>query len=282
MSEAAKPPFPRAGADTQREARRLIRWLLVPVLALLAVLSVLQYRQGFQEAERTLIRRADERAQDLLAKAQPALAHVHDVKRLLEEGWREPPAAPAALRQALRAWRPAQAPLHAPVDGWTLDAAPAELRARWGQLWWGSEQGDAPSDLWLNRFALLQRAASVAAEREPAFEGTYFVSVERNVSWSYPWVDTQEMLRAMGVDSLAAMDALRIQSFAPVLQRAASGGKEPLYPNTWGQAYVSQTHGRLVQSHVAPVVVEGRYLGEVSVDFRLEGLQALASRWQEP
>jgi hypothetical protein len=232
-------PAAQASSGTQREARRLIRWLLVPILGLLAVLSVLQYRQGLDDAEGELRRRADERAQELLALAEPAVAHVHDMRRLLEEAWDVPPAAPAELRSAVKPWgtQPSPGATHArvraapptpkPPDGWTLDAATPAQQERYGQLWWGSSQGEPPSDLWLNRFALLQRSARVVQERTPGFEGSYFVSVERNVSWSYPWTSTPQMLQAMGVDSLAALDALRVASFDGGAQRLTSVDRHP-------------------------------------------------------
>jgi signal transduction histidine kinase/ActR/RegA family two-component response regulator len=267
-----------AGSDTQHEARRLIRWLLVPILGLLAVLSFLQYQQGMDDAESVLQRRADERSQELLALARPATAHVHDMRRLLESSWDDPPSAPAELFPGLQAW-PLQAgvPPQA-IDGWTLDGASAPLRERWGQFWWGSMAGEAPDDTWVRRFALVQRHNRAASERSPGFEGSYFVSVERNVSWSYPWVDTPGMLKAMGVQTLRELDSLRIRSFQGTEAKLTP---ELIARGNWGQPYVSQIHGRLVQSHMAPVMVNGRYQGEVSVDFRLDTLQAVAELWQD-
>ena len=58
-----------AAAGTLRASRRLMWLLVVPVLALLGVLTTLQYQQRMAEAERDLLRRADERAQELEAIA---------------------------------------------------------------------------------------------------------------------------------------------------------------------------------------------------------------------
>ena len=60
-----------AGAGTRREALRLMWWLVVPVLVLLAVLSQLQYEQRFAHAERDLLVRAAARARELEALAVP-------------------------------------------------------------------------------------------------------------------------------------------------------------------------------------------------------------------
>jgi hypothetical protein len=81
------------GAGTLGAARRLMWMLVVPVLALLLVLSTLQYQERIADAERELLRHADERAQELDALARPAIAHVHDLRRLLEERWDDPPTA---------------------------------------------------------------------------------------------------------------------------------------------------------------------------------------------
>ena len=265
----------RAGAGTQSESLRLMWWLVLPVLLVLAVLTVVQYRQRLADAERGLLRRADAHAQDLLSLAQPAMAHVEDLRRLLELNWDEPPAlasGPQPVFDALR--HPAE---RARIDGWTLDAAPPAVRDLYGQIWWGSREGEHPDNLWLRRAALFQRMARVAHDRGPGFVGSFFVSLERNVSWSYPWVNTPQMLVSMGVDSLAALDRLRIESFEWSAARRAREGDRS---SAWGRPYVSQLDGQLVQSFFAGVVSDGRFRGEVSVDIRLDVLQHMAARWQ--
>ena len=80
-----------AGAATLRSVRSVVWWLVVPVMVLLAVLTLLQYWQRLGDAERELLRRADERAQELAAIARPAAAHVQDLRRTLELRWNDPP-----------------------------------------------------------------------------------------------------------------------------------------------------------------------------------------------
>jgi signal transduction histidine kinase/CheY-like chemotaxis protein len=267
----------RAGASTQQAARRLMWWLVVPVLALLAVLTVVQYQQRIQDVERSLSHRADERAQELQALARPAVDHISDLSRLLVLNWDDAPAVPPDMPAAFRPLRDPQQPQL--IDGWVLDEASPAQRERFGQIWWGSIQGDVPTERWLQRAALFQRAARVVLERAPGFEGSFFVATERNVSWGYPFVSTPPMLQAMGVDSLRALDALRIDSFVRARDAmAAPGGLQPY----WGPPYVSQLHGQLVQSHAAAVQVRGAYVGEVSVDYRLDALQTRAEVWQAP
>ena len=73
-----------AEGGTLQAARRLVWLLVVPVLLLLAVLSLLQYQQRMVDAKRDLMRRAGARAQELDALARPAMHHVHDLVRLLD------------------------------------------------------------------------------------------------------------------------------------------------------------------------------------------------------
>ena len=90
-------------AGTLAATRRLMWLLVVPVMLLLGVLTALQYRQGMEDAERELLRRASERAQELEAVARPSMAHVHDLRLMLEQRWHTPPDSGSALRRALSA-----------------------------------------------------------------------------------------------------------------------------------------------------------------------------------
>jgi len=282
-----------AGAATLRSARRLVWWLLVPVMALLAVLTLVQYQQRMTDAERELMRRAEERAQELAAVARPAMDHVHDLSRTLQARWNDPPDGGNALAAALVPQAAAPAPAasagtttsaasstatpRGAIDGWSMDGAPAALRDRFGQVWWAATDGTAPDALWLRRAQLFVEAARVVHERAPGFEATWFVAGEVNVSFGYPWVSTPHMLATMGLPSLQALDAPRRSGVARAEQDLA---RDPKDISFWGPPYVSQLNGELVQSHGAMVVVNGQYKGEVSLDFRLDALQRIAQAWQ--
>ena len=267
------------GAGTLGAARRLMWVLVVPVLALLLVLSTLQYSERIADAERELLRHADERAQELDALARPAMAHVHDLRRLLEDRWDNPPDSGPALRQAM-------APLPASdlqlpggrIDGWSLDAAAEPLRQRFGQVWWAPADGRDPEALWLRRAQAFVEAARVVQQRAPGFQATWFAAAEANISFGYPWVGTPQMLAAMGRPSLQALHAPR-QAGVQRAQRDLTG--DPNDITFWGTPYRSQLDGELVMSHGAFVLVGGRYRGEVSVDFKLDELQRAAQRWQD-
>ena len=277
--------FAPAGAATLRSARRLVWWLVVPVMLLLAVLTLLQYQQRLADSERELMRRANERAQELAAIARPAMDHVHDLRRTLQARWHDPPDGNSALQAALSVRRLAaagaataeSASTAGAVDGWSLDAAPEALRDRFGQVWWAPIDGRAPDALWLRRAQLFVEAARVVHERAPGFEATWFVAAEANVSFGYPWVATPRMLATMGLDSLQALDTPRLAGVSRAERDLARDPKDIVF---WGPPYVSQLNGELVQSHGAMVVVDGRYRGEVSLDFRLDALQRIAQGWQ--
>lgn len=246
----------------------------MPVLALLAVLSLLQYRQRLDEAERVLQQGVDERAQQLAAIARPAMDHVHDLRRALETRWDDPPDGGPALRGALAPW-----PAGARTDGWSLDAASEPLRRRFGQVWWAPTKGRPPDEIWVRRAQLFVEAARVVHERAPGFEATWFAAADANVSFGYPYIGTPRMLAAMGVSSLQALDAPRLAAVGRSERQLARDPKDTTF---WGVPYVSQLNGELVQSHGAVVMVDGRYRGEVSLDFRLDALEALATAWQAP
>ncbi len=261
-----------AEGGAQQSLRRLLWLLVVPVLALLAVLSLLQYEQRMVDAKRDLMRRAGERAQELDALARPAMHHVHDLVRLLEMQWDEPPDAGPGLAAALSpAWVAQE------LDGWSLDAAPLEVRRALGQVWWAPADRQPPQTLWLRRAQAFVQLARVVNERAPGFEAAWFVAGDVNVSFGYPWVSSQEMLAAMGRPSLRALEGMRVAGVQRALRRYDEGHHAKSF---WGEPYVGQLNGELVQSHITQIWRDGQYLGEVSVDIRLDAMQQQARRWQ--
>jgi len=262
------------GAGTLRAARRLLWLLVVPVLGLLAVLTTLEYLQRMQDAERDLLRRAEERAQELEAVVRPAMAHVQDLRAWLEQRWHDAPDAGPVLRQALQPRLVAGR-----ADGWSLDAANPAQRQRFGQVWWAEPDGREPEPAWLRRAQGFVEQARIVHQRAPGFEATWFAAAEANTSFGYPWVASERMLHTMGENTLVAINSVR--------QRAAQRSVEALARNPddttfWGPPYVSQLNGQLVMSHGAMVVVDGRYRGEVSLDFRLDDLQLRIAQWTTP
>jgi PAS domain S-box-containing protein len=262
------------GTGTLQAARRLLWLLAVPVLLLLGVLTALEYVQRMQDAERDLLRRAEERAQELESTVRPAMAHVQDLRTLLEQRWHEPPDSGPALRHALRPHIAGGQP-----DGWSLDAADAATREHFGQVWWADPAGREPEAAWLKRAQMFVEQARIVHRRAPGFEATWFAAAEENTSFGYPWVDTDRMLRSMGEPSLRALDAVRRSA----AQRSIDALKrDPNDITFWGAPYVSQLDGQLVMSHGAMVVVDGAYRGEVSLDFRLDELQRRIAQWAGP
>jgi two-component system NtrC family sensor kinase len=252
-------------------ARRLLWTLSVPVFALLGVLTVAQYRQGVHEFEQNLLARLDQRALELAQLARPATDHVHDLRELMLQRWHEPPDSGPALGLALGPRQHGTA-----ADGWTLDAAPGSVRARYGQVWWAQSDGRAPPAIWLHRAAAFVQHARVAHQRTPGFEATWFAAVGANTSFGYPWISTDRIVQAMGTPGLTAM--------APVREQASASSRQWLErhaPRTtwWGAPDVSQLHGQLVVSHGAMLLVDGVFVGEISVDFRLDALQQRVQSW---
>jgi len=262
------------GSGTLQAARRLLWLLAVPVLGLLGVLTALEYFQRMNDAERDLLRRAEERAQELEAVVRPAMHHVQDLRVMMESRWNDAPDAGPVLRQALQPHRSGSR-----SDGWSLDAAGPPLRERFGQVWWAEPDGREPEGPWLRRAQLFVEQARIVHQRAPGFEATWFAAAEVNSSFGYPWVNTDRMLGAMGETSLTAIDGARRRA----VQRSVDAlTRNPDDITFWGTPYVSQLNGQLVMSHGAAVVVDGRYRGEVSLDFRLDDLQRRIGQWSGP
>jgi len=261
--------LPRVPAGTPALARRLLWWLVVPVGLLLAALTARQFTARSAEAEREFAARLDERAQWLAELARPAAEHVQDLRRLLETHWHAPPDAGPALRRALRP--------RAAGDGYAIDGTDDGARERLGQFWWAPADGRAPDEVWLRRARVFLDTARIVHARTPGFEAAWFAAAEENLSFGYPWVETAGMLATMGVPSLRGLDAPRRAGVARAERDLAAN---PDGTDFWGVPYVSQLHGELVLSHGSAVILDGRYRGEVSLDFRLDTLQRLAQRWQ--
>ena len=265
-------------SDLAAPARRVLAaarcWmaaLALPVLALLAVLTALQYRQAMQQAERELLHQAGRHAQTLRQLAQPAIDHVHDLRALLQVQWPAPPDAGPALRQALQPQRAAGQP-----DGWSLDQASTAQRERLGQVWWASSDGQPAPEAWLQRAAGFVAQARVAHARAPAFEATWFAGTDTNTAFGYPWLPTSSITRAMGTPGLRAIAALRDEATGATRQWMSD---HPGQTTFWSPPAISQLHRQLVVSHGALVLIAGAYRGEVSVDFRLDALQQRAAAW---
>lgn len=273
-SAGADPRGTGPGVATLGATRRLIWLLVVPVLALLALLTALQYEERLADAARELQRRADEHAQELEAWSRPASSHVDDLHALLASHWHAPPDPGPELARLMTRHR-----AQGRDDGWSLDDADPAQRARHGQFWWESADGRQPDPLWTRRAALFNGLARVVHGRDPAFAATWFAAGDENTSFGYPWVATASMLRTMGAGSLREIDGPRQRGVERAQEELR---RDPLPPPFWGPPYVSQLDGQLVLSHGRMLVVDGRYVGEVSVDFRLDPLQERLSRWTPP
>jgi PAS domain S-box-containing protein len=223
------------------------------------------------QAETALRLRLAQRALDLEQLVRPATDHVHDLRALMLAHWFAPPDPGPALKQAmaprLHRGRP---------DGWTLDAASDAQKTRYGQVWWAPPDGSPPPELWLRRAAAFVEQARIAHQRAPGFEATWFAGTDTNTSFGYPHLATGRIVQALGTDGLTGIAPLRAQATASSL-----AWMKRLAPATswWGSPDVSQLHGQLVVSHGAMLLVEGAYVGEVSVDFRLDALQQRVATW---
>lgn len=251
--------------------RRLMAWFVAPMALLLLVLSALQYQQRMAEAEAALERAAQQNAQDLQLLARPAMDHVQDLRRLMEAVWEQPPDPGPALAQALQPQQRAGQP-----DGVAITGHSAGLQ--WGQVWWSASDGRPIEPLWLRRAAAFVSQARIAHARAPGFEATWFAGIDVNTSFGYPWISTDSILQSLGLSRMREIAALRALAAQRTRARLARQPAE----SHWGPPYASQLAGHLVVSHTAPVHAGGELVGEVSLDFRLDALQAGVRQWAQP
>ena len=279
-ASAAPTSDANPAARTLASTRRLALFLLIPVLALLGILALQQYRQSVHDAERESERRVDAYAQDLAALAIPAVMHISDLRAMMEAAWVDPPDPGPALAAALR-----PAPRGDAADGLSLDAADPRQRAAWGQVWWAEPGVAAPPDAWVRRAAVFAAVARAVHGRAPDFENSWFAAMDVNTSFGYPWVSTTQIRETMGVASLAAIAPLRARAAAASRARLAAATPSAGMASAasrWGPPYVSQLNGHLVVSHMAPVVADGDVVGEVSLDMRIDELQRRVDQWKRP
>ena len=262
------------GADpaisTLAATRRLIWLLVVPVLALLGVLTALQYWQHLREAESALSSAADDHAQDLATLARPAIDHVHDLQAMLESDWLAPPDAGPDLRQAL-----SQRQVDGKPDGWTLDDAPEAARRRFGQVLWTEADGPPP-DIWLRRARAFVDQARIVHLRAPGFEASWFLAYNAPMSMGYPWQPISKVLETYGERRLVALNPLRAVGAA---EERAWLDKHPGVTSQWGPANVTDLGGHLIVEHSALVVVGGELQGDVILDYRIDELQRRVVEW---
>jgi len=269
-------------ARTLASTRRLAAWLLVPVLALLAILSILQLRQSVHDAERESERQVDAYAQELALLATPAVMHIRDLRSVMEAAWDAPPDPGPALADAMR---PAPAASSTDSDGLSLDGATAAQRDAWGQVWWAEPGVPMPPVAWTRRAAVFAAMARAVHGRAPDFENSWFAAMDVNTSFGYPWVSTTQIRETMGVPTLSGIAPIRAKAaLASRTRLIASLVPAPMAsaPSRWGSPYVSQLDGHLVVSHIAPVVVHGGVVGEVSLDLRIDALQRRVDLWKRP
>ncbi|TDP59696.1 response regulator [Roseateles toxinivorans] len=267
-------PTTQGGHEAARmlASTRRFMWLLAaPLLALLALLMVTQYRQQHDAVVQSLERRGEAHARELSELVQPAVNHVRDLRRLMEQLWARPPDHGPGLRQALQARQHEGRP-----DGWTLDGADAATRERLGQLLWYQPDGSAPDAQLLRLAQSFVAQARVVHARSPGFVASWLLPADAAMSVAYPWFPSATAISSMGETALYGLAPYRRSGSQ---ERREWALKHPDIASFWTPPYVDDASALLTVSHLAPVMVDGEFRGEILLDFRLSALQALVERW---
>ena len=270
LPRSATPAPPTTGGAFG-EARRLMALLVLPVLTLLGVLMVTQYRQQRDHVHEDVVRADAEHARALAALVQPAIDHVRDVSTLMSLMWEAPPDHGPGLREALRPRR-----LEGRADGFTLDDASSQDRERYGQVLWYDPAGTPPPDHLLRLAHSFVAEARVVHRRAPGFVASWLLPADAAMSVGYPWFPSKTAIDSFGERSLLALAPLRAGGSQ---ERREWVRRNPNVASFWTPPYFDDASAQLTVSHLAPVMVRGEFKAEVLLDFRLSDLQALIAPW---
>ncbi|MEW6120406.1 MAG: cache domain-containing protein, partial [Pseudomonadota bacterium] len=266
--DAPHPEQDRRQRPDHRLTRRY-RWLLfaitLPLFLVVLTLATTQYRDQRTQLLDELARSLDNHAISLDSLAQQAGDHVQRMKSWYESVPHAPSDEVRALRQYLR---PRLSSSGAP-DGWSLDALPASLRKRNGQVLMPSTHPRMPldqADQALAFFSLL----SLSHEIAPHFEWSYTIRADNAYHAIYPWIDSRHFIEGQGLPNLVQGAH---SFFTYEVYTAGLPSKNPEGRAYWTRPYNDASGMGAMVSHGAPVYRSGRFTGIVGTDLRLAVLE---------
>jgi len=264
-------PVERRGLPDLRLAQRY-RWLLLaitlPLFLVVLALGITQYLDQRRQVMHSLESNSVAFAISLESVAKLANDHVLQMKAWSEGYLASPPGSSNSLRQYFRPRLDKKGEL----DGYSLDAVPADKRAMTGQLLWVSPGGLADPhqrkllDQALDFFALARLTHAVT----PYFQWSYTFPASKGFMNIYPWVDSRDMVEEQGHSSLIRAVG---SYFDYEIYTAGTPEKNPNRSPYWTAPYMDAAGSGAMVSHGAPVYLEGQFQGIVGTDLRLAVLE---------
>jgi two-component system NtrC family sensor kinase len=207
------PPVPASALRRLRRSYALLMSLLgIPVLAVIVYVLVLQFQLVWVGTQRQMAMSADRRVTRLDGVLGPLR---HDLLRL-----RSVAGEPALARDAEVDRRSLMA---LGGDDYTLDALPPLLSELAPQLLLHGKRWQARElrETAVSRAALFGEQARLLMSRGSAFKRAYYADAQGGELWLYPWVRSDDLLRELGVASIA--DVIRL-----LAERTPAAGSEPV------------------------------------------------------
>jgi two-component system NtrC family sensor kinase len=265
--------FKQASAPLLAYRRLMVLGLLLPMLALPAVLGWMQYRaqrHGFLVETQGLL---EARLNEVDGMTAAAVEHVSNMRHWMQGDLAmAPPSYPAKLQSLL-------SPRHVDgqIDGYSLDQIDDQARDYLGQFLWVAPQPPTSADL--NRFAYFSGPASMAHALKPFFAWSYYFSSAADLIIIYPWTPARTVVEDQGHRSMRK--ALAGWLDYDVYKQAVPAAN-PRRDAYWVDPYIDAGGKGLMVSHAAPVYdAKGRFSGMVGTDLLLSTLQEQAEAWHE-
>ncbi|WP_284620736.1 hybrid sensor histidine kinase/response regulator [Aquabacterium humicola] len=262
------------GSSNAPWGTRLLGWLALPVLTLLAVATIIQYDQRRSELLANLVQLLETRAANLDLVTGPAVDQARDLASLLETQWTDPPRPMLEYRESIRP----RFLESGKADGYTSDPFRAEMRNRFGYFFWTSPTGEPPPGDWVSRSASFLEYARVALERSPNSKYAYFRGESGQVEFGHPWLSSTEALKTWGISSLEELRGV-VQELAS--RRVEFMSANPGVNSFWTQPFQDSATQATYAVYSRNVLgQDGAFLGRLSIGVNISALVSLVEKWR--
>ncbi|HKU12849.1 MAG TPA: ATP-binding protein [Steroidobacteraceae bacterium] len=238
--------------------RRMVVLIVLPLLALVVILAIVQYRAQRERIVRELASQTASHVVELQSIVDDALDYVFRLRQRFE---RYASAPPAYLESRPEYFQPRPA-----RDGYTFDAMPEPLRRELGNVVWpkSTPTGSAAAlDMAFDFFS----QASLGHRQNAYLQWTYYYAAGGDLFYIFPWAPIRSVVEGAGHDSLAqAIPAW----LALELYQAGTPEKNPQAREYWTAPYVDVAGAGTMVTLASPVYVDSGFAGVVATDIRLE------------
>lgn len=271
-ASAGATQAPADGFHLARRARWLLFGITLPLFVVVLVLSLVQYRDQREQVLRDLAVASGTFSISLDTIAKLSNDHVLQMQTWSEGYIANPPAFPHSLRSLFT-----QRMVNGRPDGYSLDAATADMPPLIGQVLWlgpdpkfGSDE-TAPVDHALDFFGLVRLTHSLT----PYFQWSYFFPASRKYITIFPWAPSRDFVKGTGKDTLNQGMA---SWFNYEIYTAGTPERNPSRRIYWTAPYFDAAGSGAMVSVGAPVYLRDEFYGVVGTDVKLSTLEDFLAR----